>query len=204
MTLYCFQVQNVDVYGGIAVAFAWKRILEKLKVFGKLKKNGDITRSKEALEKDFEQLKENIIYSQRLARIGSWTHDIKKDEIFRSDEVFQILGCTSQDLDNKLESFYSHIHPDDAEKVREVDQRAINCQEYDIEYRIVTPDGMERYVHEKTKVLLDEENNPAKMIGIMQDITEHKLLENNLKAIGDNLNRAQRVSRRSRQLEIRY
>jgi hypothetical protein len=63
---------------------------------------------------------------------------------------------------------------------------------------------MERYVHEKTKVLLDEENNPAKMIGIMQDITEHKLLENNLKAIGDNLNRAQRVSRRSRQLEIRY
>lgn len=170
------------------MAFIAKDILKKIQ------RNDDLIRLKEELEKSFAQFKENIIYGQQLASIGSWTHDIKRDQIFLSDEVYNILGCSPREFDGKLENYYLYIHPDDLEEVREATQGALEGKEYDIEYRIVTNSGKVKYVHEKTKVLLDEDKAPAKMIGIMQDITKHKIIENDLKALGENLNQAQRVA----------
>jgi len=163
-------------------------------IIKKLWKNDDLIQLKGELERSFNQLKENVIYSQRLVQIGSWTHDIQKDEIFLSDEVYHILGSSPQEFDGKLENYYSYVHPDDLEEVKTATQEAIEGKEYDIEYRIITSNGAERYVHEKTRALYDENSNPVKMVGIMQDITKHKLIENNLKVLGGNLSHAQRVA----------
>ncbi|WP_069998990.1 EAL domain-containing protein [Cellulosilyticum sp. I15G10I2] len=149
---------------------------------------------KQEVKTKFNQLKENVIYGQQLCHIGSWTHDLQKDEIFFTDEVYDIMGCTPQDFDGKLESFYLYIQGDDLQRVKQAAEGALTGKEYDIEYRIVTPGGIEKYVHEKTKVLCDEQNTPIKMIGIIQDITKQKLIENELKTFGDNLNQAQKVA----------
>jgi PAS domain S-box-containing protein len=147
-----------------------------------------------ALEKNLNVLSENLIYGQQLAQIGSWTYDIQKEEAFWTEEIYHILGCSPQDLDDKLQSLFPFVHPDDLERVKEVTQEAIIGNEYDIEYRITTPGGVVKYVHEKTKVLYDENNSPLKTVGIIQDVTKRKIIENNLKALGDNLILAQRVA----------
>lgn len=167
------------------------------KMLKRLRKDDVLTSLKKDLEKSLEQLeqlRENLNHGQQIARTGSWTYDIKKGEIFRTEELYNIYECTPQEMDNKLESFYSHVHPDDIEEVMKADQGALEGNEYDIEYRVVTTDGKEKYVHGRTKVLFDEENNPTKLIGIVQDITERRLIENNLRVLGENLIQAQRVA----------
>lgn len=139
-------------------------------------------------------LKENMAIGQQLAHIGSWTHDIKKDEIFLSDEVYNILGSSPRYFDGRLEDYYTFVHPDDMDLVKSAIEGTYTGKEYDIEYRIVTPDGRTKHVTEKTRVICDKNNNPVKMVGIMQDITGHKIIQNNLKEIGENLNMAQTVA----------
>ena len=57
--------------------------------------------------------------------------------------MYHILGCGPQDLEDNLQSFLSYVHPDDLERVQEITQEASKGkEEYDIEYRIITPDGV--------------------------------------------------------------
>lgn len=142
----------------------------------------------------FEQLRENIFYSQQLSRIGSWTYDILKDEIFWTEEIYDILECSPENLEAKLEHFYSNIHPDDLEKVKKAIHNALAGKEYDLEYRIITFNGTEKYINEKAIILSDENRNPAKIIGVVQDITERKVIENDLKAFGNSLILPQKIT----------
>lgn len=163
-------------------------------VFKKRNKNDELIILKEQLEKGFHQLKENVFYGQQLLRIGSWTRDFKTEEVFLSDEVYYILDCNSKEFDGKLENYYSYIHPNDLEEVKTVTQEALEGKEYDIEYRIITSCGVEKYVHEKTKTLFDENNNASKMVGIIQDKTNQRLIENNKKLLSNDLNEIQKVA----------
>ncbi len=163
-------------------------------ILKKLIKIENSEKIKEELKKGLDQLKENLFYGQQLAHIGSWTHDIRNDEIFMSDEIYQIFGCSSQDFDGSLSSLYSFVHPDDLHMVRLAIESALEGGEYEMDYRIITKSGTTRYVHEKTKTLYDESRTPVKVIGILQDITEQKISENNLKSLEEDLNLAQRVA----------
>lgn len=73
------------------------------------------------LEDSFNLLKENVLHGQKLIDMGSWTYDIKNDEMYRSDGLYRILDCSVEDLKHNFNSFYSFVHPEDLDKVRAVD-----------------------------------------------------------------------------------
>lgn len=123
-------------------------------------------------------LEENINYSQQLAHIGSWTHDIEKNETFFTDEVYRILETNREEFDGRLRNYLLYAHPYDLEIVKEATRKAETGEEYEIEYRIKTPNGKVKFVYEKTTTIYDENKNPIKTIGIIQDITEQKLMKN--------------------------
>lgn len=167
--------------------------MDFIRKFKRLRKKVDLS-GKDDIKAKYIQLNETVKYGQQLARIGCWLYEIQTGQVFWSEEIYNILGCGFTSLNDTLESFLPYVHPDDLETVKKVTQYVVDMKEYHIEYRIITPDNQVRYVSEKTKVICDENSNPIKMAGIIQDITEQKLSENNLKEIGDNLNRAQRVA----------
>ncbi|HPT78906.1 MAG TPA: EAL domain-containing protein [Candidatus Atribacteria bacterium] len=131
----------------------------------------------EQLEKNYNILKENVFHGQQISQLGSWTYDIKRGEMYRSDGMYNILGCKPEELTISFQSYYQHVHPEDLDKVKQADKAAIEGRETDMEYRIITPEGEVRYVHEITKVIFDENGCPARIVGILQNITEKKLLE---------------------------
>ncbi|TFG33578.1 PAS domain S-box protein, partial [Candidatus Thorarchaeota archaeon] len=70
------------------------------------------------------------------------------------------------------------VHPDDREFVKEAVNAAIHDRiPYSINHRIVRPDGSVRFVHEEGEVTFDEDGKALRMIGTVQDITEHKQQE---------------------------
>ena len=77
----------------------------------------------------------------------------------------------------------SLIHPDDRQKTAEASEIALRGgPRYDVEYRVVRPDGTVRVVHSQGDVTRDESGRPVRQFGVMQDITELRRTEGELRA----------------------
>ncbi|HLS54129.1 MAG TPA: PAS domain-containing protein, partial [Tissierellaceae bacterium] len=139
-------------------------------------------------------LKENLIYSQNLLKAGSWIYSLSDEKVFWTNEIYNILECRPEELDNVLEAFYDYIHPDDTREVKEAVKRALQGKEYEIEYRIVTPKGRHKFLLEKIRVIKDSRGEIEKIAGIIKDITESKIIENNNYILGKHINYLRNMS----------
>lgn len=138
--------------------------------------------------------------AQRLAHIGSWQWDVGTSRHSWSEETHRILGIPP-DISPTQEVFESTIHPDDRERVFEsVASCLLNHSTEDIEYRIVRPDGKVRYIHDIIETVGDKTKPVNYVIGTVQDITERRLAEEEVKRLNEELEA--RVERRTRQLTV--
>jgi len=130
--------------------------------------------SSEALAKSEHILAE----AQAIAHLGSWEYDLEKDEEYRSAEFFRILGQHSRKTGLAQDSVFDYIHPQDRENVlNRLTDALEKGKSYDVEYRIIRPDGVERIVHAQGKIHKNSDGKATKFIGTALDITEGKILE---------------------------
>lgn len=120
------------------------------------------------------QSEEELRQAQKIARIGSYSWNLIGGASNWSKETIRILGCG--EADPSYELLVSMIHPDDREKAVAEGKRAFEEQsQFDLEFRIVRPDGTIRWVHDiATVVSPDEDGMPNPVYGTLQDITERK------------------------------
>lgn len=137
---------------------------------------------------------ENRRYAQEMLKTGTWTYEIGRDTVYFSDEYYHIFEIGPDQLAGTAEAYFQYICPEDVSKVRRSREKAVQGQEQELEYQIITGSGNYKFVKEKTRTLLDESGQPLKIIGALQDITSEKTLENRLKELGENLNLGQKVA----------
>lgn len=132
------------------------------------------------LERSERTLKE----AQQVAHTGSWEWDIATNDLAWSDEVYRIFGLRPRELEATYEIFLGFVHPDDRKMVKVAVDRALNVREpYSVDHRIIRPDGTTRTVREKGEVGWSDKGRPVRMIGTVQDITEQKETEYELKKL---------------------
>jgi PAS domain S-box-containing protein len=120
--------------------------------------------------------------AQRIAHVGHWDHDLDTDSFTWSDETYRIFDLPPQEKGNTSAVLKALIHPEDWEsntRARMSAQRG--GPPYDVEYRVVRPSGEVRIVHSRGDVTTDETGRPRRMFGIIQDITERRQSEENLR-----------------------
>ncbi len=116
--------------------------------------------------------------AQRIAQMGSWDWQLKDDVLYWSDEAYCILGIDPLHFGFDLKSFLDCIHPEDREFVRTAIQEVLQKKKrLDIDYRIIHENQEERFVNTQAAVVLDSNENPIRLVGTIQDITERKRLE---------------------------
>lgn len=148
----------------------------------------DVTKRHKRLNKlRKQQIK--LTEAQRIAKVGSWEWNINEEpEVEWSDELYRIFGIKSEDFDQKYDTYISHVHPDDRDRVEAEIKRAYkNKKLFAFQHRIIRPDGELRYVSCRGSLIKEKIGNPAKMIGIIQDITEQKEKEEQLKTYSEKL-----------------
>jgi formate hydrogenlyase transcriptional activator len=117
--------------------------------------------------------------SQAIAHIGSWSVKMEEGILLCSDEAYRIFGlpvgstCT-------FEMFNEIIHPDDKEYVKSSWMTALNNGQLDITYRILV-DGKIMWVAVKAETMFHKENETISALGTVQDITERKEAEEEIK-----------------------
>ncbi len=139
----------------------------------------------------------SLAEAQRIAHLGSWEWDILTNKITWSDEIFRIFGLAQQHFEVTYYSFLDRIHPNDRGSVEEAVNRILadSETEYNIQHRIIRPDGTERIVQERGEVKLGEDGRPVLMIGTMHDLTEFKRIEAETLQLRDELAHLDRVGK---------
>ena len=124
----------------------------------------------------------NLARAQRIAHLGSWEWNIANNALLWSDETYRLFGLIPQAFGMTYEGFLNCVQPDDRELVKTAMKEALSRRKpYRIDHRIVLPDGSERVMHEHAEVTFDDTGRPIYMVGTVQDITEQRRLEDQLR-----------------------
>ncbi len=134
---------------------------------------------------ELEQNEKDLQTAQEIAHIGSWSLNPITDKLIWSEEVFRIYGIDSRKSGASVDGFLSAIHPDELDYVTEQYAGAIEGKfSYDIEHRIIRKDSGEiRWVHERCSHLRNELGEVIRSDGIVQDITERKLAQDEIQRL---------------------
>lgn len=127
-----------------------------------------------ALKESERQLTE----AQRVAKLGSWEWNITTNKVTWSDEVYRLFGISPEEFGARYEAFLKFVHPEDREMLdRAVKKSVAEREPYDIDARIMRPDGTLWIMSARGEVIYGETDTPLLMRGVLQDITERKQAE---------------------------
>lgn len=127
---------------------------------------------------------EENAYAQKTIQFGIWRYLVEDQRIGLSDEIYRIY---EEKIGNTFEDFESKIHPEDEEKVSHHIKNMLEGQAYDIEFRIISKEGQVKFIREKVAICTDDDGKLKKIVGIVQDITDQKLLADELISINQDL-----------------
>jgi PAS domain S-box-containing protein len=129
--------------------------------------------------------KERLADAQRLriaieaANLGLWEWDSVADRLTWNDQLLAMHGLTREAFGGNYEVFARTIHPEDRERMENEIKRALEQPEinYESEYRIIRPDGVQRWIYTRGHVSRDEDGKATGMLGAALDITSRKEAE---------------------------
>lgn len=129
---------------------------------------------------------ELFIQAEQIGRLGTWQINLETRKSIYSDNAYRIFGLKPQSLTPSIDSFLQFIDPDDRQNLIDLNKKIFEePAAFDVEFNIIRADGKPRTLRSKSK-LVKSTTGESLMIGVMQDITEHKvkdiqLRENNEK-----------------------
>ncbi|MBK5306262.1 MAG: response regulator [Frankiaceae bacterium] len=128
--------------------------------------------------------------AQRISHVGSYDFEIATNTNSWSDQLFRIYGREPQSFNASYEKFLEMVHPDDRETIIGVHQHALQTlSPYEMEERIVWPNGEVRTLASWGEVVAGPDGTPARMVGICWDITEQQHTASALARSGERFER---------------
>ncbi|MDZ8094902.1 MAG: PAS domain-containing protein [Nostoc sp. DedQUE05] len=127
------------------------------------------------VEAELRESEEQLRLALSASRMGTWNWNIQTGKISWSDNLEALFGLEPAEFDGSFEMFAARVHPQDRDRVLTAVELAVATgEDYDIEFRVVYPNGKIRWALSQGKVLYDQQGQPIQMAGIDLDITERK------------------------------
>lgn len=124
------------------------------------------------------RIEAQLAQAQQLARIGSYVLDFVTGKVEWSAETFRLLGMNPGDGPPSTEEYMTLLHPDDRAKVASALEEAITTgTQFDLEYRVIKPDGGITYIHSIGQPTCDAHGTVTGMLGTIADRSEQHRVE---------------------------
>jgi PAS domain S-box-containing protein len=138
----------------------------------------DITERKFA-ERALRESEERFKLVARAVSDLVWDWDLSANTLWWNDGLLTTFGYVASEIEPGIESWTSHIHPDERKRVVESIHHAINAgaKSWSAEYRFRRKDGSYAFVQDHGYILRDATGKGIRMVGGMRDLTERKKME---------------------------
>ncbi len=153
--------------------------------------------SRELAERDsvLHERTRHLRVAQALAHLGSWEWEIEGGAVRCSSELYRIFGREPGADLLTFDGFVATIFQEDRDWVMNSINHALGGRaSYDVEYRIVRPNGEVRTIHSCAEVLRDDIGKPCRMSGSVLDITERTRIAETLRSSQEKLKQALQAS----------
>ena len=129
-------------------------------------------------EKALRESEEALVRAQRVAKVGSWEHDLSSDQVSWSEEMYRIAGREPGVPLPGRDSLLELVVAEDRDRVSAALAKAREKEHpYSLAYAIHDSSGRKRDVNEIVEVLRDKDSASGRLVGTVQDITEMRILE---------------------------
>jgi two-component system sensor histidine kinase UhpB len=141
----------------------------------------DITARKQAQE-SLRKSRERFDLAVRGSNDGIWDWNLLTSEVYYSPRVRDLLGYSSDEFPDVIDSIDTHLHPDDHQRTWAAIRTHLDTrQSYDIEHRLRTKDGRYRWFRCRGQAVWDETGQPVRMAGSLTDVHQRKMDEEALR-----------------------
>ncbi len=148
----------------------------------------DRKRSEEALRLSEQRFR----LAHQAARVGSFEWNIIDNINIWSVELEALYGLAPGEFDGTYEAWLARVHPDDRESAVAAVRSSMSSGRLESEWRVIRPDGVERWLAARAVVTFDDAGRPARMSGINMDVTEQRRVETALRESQETLRLALR------------
>jgi two-component system sensor kinase FixL len=177
---------------------AWRTTVvrdERGETVGTLSSGEDVTERRRA-ETQLLKSESLLRAAQAIANLGNYEVQLPGGTSHWSDQMFRIVGLDPAEGPIEPDEFVAQlVHPDDRERVLREWQRAIGeTGRFDVEYRLLRPDGTVRDVHSLAQVTTGPDGESLVVTGTMHDISERKRSEEETRQTQEKLTHVSRLS----------
>ena len=128
-------------------------------------------------EEKARESEERLRFALDAASMGTWDWDLATEDVRWSANIERLHGLAAGTFDGTFAGYEREIHPDDRERVLTATRKAIEQgAPYEVEYRLVAPDGTIRWAEGKGRVEY-EDGRPVRMTGVCMMVTPRKEAE---------------------------
>jgi len=129
-----------------------------------------------------------LLLATQASGVGVWDLDMRRDRMMWDDTMFQLYHIDPAQFTADYEGWRRVVHPDDRAGVELIIQRATATEQpFEIQFRILWPDGEIRYLKGIGRIFLDNNKRPERMIGTNWDQTKLKQSEHALQGERDKI-----------------
>ncbi len=151
----------------------------------------ELRQQNDELIKSNRQVAENerrLNKAQQLAKVGNWELDLVKGTIWGSEEAFHLYGLERKSPYLPLPIIQSMVCEEYREKMDEALKDLITKNTpYNVQFKIILNDGKAQYMHSVAELEVNEQGEPLRVLGVIQDITVRVLYENVLRERNEEL-----------------
>ncbi len=142
----------------------------------------DVTDQEKEIE-FYKQRSEHLLYAAENSQIGLWFWDAIEDTVYSTPKCNELFDLPAHEV-LTLEILFNALDPEDRPRVEAVIRESQTTgAEYKTEFRVINSDGNINWITARGKTFLDEDGQPASMMGMVGQITDRKLSEEELKKV---------------------
>ncbi|HEU4595869.1 MAG TPA: PAS domain S-box protein [Pyrinomonadaceae bacterium] len=148
----------------------------------------DITRRKR-VQDALRQSEERLRQALQAAGGGVWDYDLRTEKFTWSDDLYRLLGLEPGGCEPTVENWLRCVHPEDRDRASEIVGAALRSyDDLEVEYRVVLPGGVVRWLHGKGKKITDEAGGPLGYVGVALCVTTRKRAEEEARSAAEYAN----------------
>lgn len=118
---------------------------------------------------------ERLTLAMSAAQLGFWDWDIEHQVLEWSPQTERMFGHEPGTMTHSYETWIQQLHPDDRPQAEAAVQQALqDHRDFSVEYRIGLPNGNERWIEAHGHMIVNSQQQPMRMVGLVRDITHRK------------------------------